>query len=95
VAWIHAAEWDPALRDAGEAVHLAERAAAATRNQDVGALGAVAAAYASAERYEYAIRAARTGLALAVSAGQMTVAAQFRQRLELYERRQPVRMPQP
>jgi tetratricopeptide (TPR) repeat protein len=95
LAWIRATAWDPALRDAGEAVHLAERAAAATRNQDVGALDALAAAYASAERYEDAIRAARTGLALAVSAGQMTVAAQFRQRLELYERRQPVRMPKP
>ena len=95
LAWIRATAWDPALRDAGEAVRLAERAAAATRNQDVGALDALAAAYASAERYEDAIRVARMGLALAVPAGQTTVAAQFRQRLELYERRQPVRMPRP
>ena len=95
LAWIRATAWDPALRDAGEAVRLAERAATATRNRDVVALDALAAAYASAERYEDAIRVARMGLALAVPAGQTTVAAQFRQRLELYERRQPVRMPRP
>jgi len=95
LAWIRATSWDPALRDPGEAVRLAERAAAATRNQDVVSLDALAAAYASAERYEDAIRVARMGLALAVSAGQTKVAAQFRQRLELYERRQPVRMPRP
>ena len=84
LAWIRATASDPALRDAGEAVRLGERAAAATRNRDVVALDALGAAYASAERYEDAIRVARTGLDLAVSAGQMTVAAQFRQRLELY-----------
>jgi Tfp pilus assembly protein PilF len=95
LAWIRATAWDPALRDAGEAVRLAERAAAATRSRDVVALDALGAAYASAERYEDAIRVARTGLELAMSAGQMTVAAQFRQRLELYDRRLPVRMPRP
>ena len=95
LAWIRATAWDPALRDAGEAVRLAERAAAATRNRDPVALDALGAAYASAERYDDAIRTARTGLELAVSAGQTTVAAQFRQRLELYDRRQPMRMPRP
>jgi tetratricopeptide (TPR) repeat protein len=95
LAWIRATAADPALRNAAEAIRLAERAAATTRGRDVVSLDALGAAYASAERYEDAIRVARSGLELAVSAGQATVAAQFRQRLELYERRQPVRMPRP
>jgi tetratricopeptide (TPR) repeat protein len=95
LAWIRATAWDPALRDPGEAVRLAERAVAATRNRDVVSLDALGAAYASAERYDDAIRVARMGLDLAVSAGQTTVTAQFRQRLELYDRRQPVRLPKP
>ena len=91
LAWIRATAWDPDLRNAGEAVQLAERAAA--RNRDVAVLDALAAAYASAGRYEEAITVARMGLELAVSAGQVPVAAQFRQRLELYQSRQPFRMP--
>ena len=93
LAWIRATAWDPDLRNAGEAVQLAERAAA--RRRDVTVLDALAAAYASAGRYEEAIAFAGMGLDLAVSAGQDAVAAQFRQRLELYRTRQPFRMPRP
>ena len=93
LAWIRATAWDPDLRNAGEAVQLAERAAA--RRRDVTVLDALAAAYASAGRYEEAITFAGMGLDLAVSAGQDAVAAQFRQRLELYRTRHPFRMPRP
>ena len=95
LAWIRATASDPALRDAAEAVRLAERAAEATRRRDVTALDALAAAYAAAGRYEEAVRVARTGLELSTSAGQVAVAAQFRQRVELYQTGQPLRMPQP
>ena len=95
LAWIRATASDPALRDAAEAVRLAERAAEATRRRDVTALDALAAAYAAAGRYEEAVRVARTGLELSTSAGQVAVAAQFRQRIELYQTGQPLRMPQP
>ena len=50
---------DPSLRDAAEAVRLAERADEATRHQDVTAIDALAAAYAAAGRYEDAVRVAR------------------------------------
>ena len=93
LAWIQATASDPELRNAGEAVQLAERAAEATRHRDVTVLDALAAAYASAGRYEEAISVASMGLELAVSAGQTPVAAQFRQRLELYGMHQPLRMP--
>ena len=93
LAWIRATAADPALRNATEAIRLAERAAALTRQRDVTAIDALAAAYACAGRYEDAIRAASAGLALALAAGQTPVAEQFRQRLELYQRSQPLRLP--
>jgi tetratricopeptide (TPR) repeat protein len=93
LAWIRATASDASLRDDAEAIRLAERADAATRHQDVTAIDALAAAYASTGRYEDAVRAARTGLDLAVASGRTAVAAQFRQRLELYQKGQPLRLP--
>jgi tetratricopeptide (TPR) repeat protein len=93
LAWIRATSWDPALRDAAEAVTLAERAA--TERRSVSTLDALAAAYASAGRFEDAVTAARSGIELASAAGQTGVAEQFRQRLALYQQRQPYRMPHP
>jgi tetratricopeptide (TPR) repeat protein len=95
LAWIRATAWDAGLRNAEEAVGLAERAAKGTHTRDVTVLDALAAAYASAGRYEDAVRVAQTGLEVAASAGQIPVASQFRQRLELYQKRQPFRMPRP
>ena len=93
LAWIRATAADPALRDPTEAVTFAERAAAVTRHQDVSVIDALAAAYASADRYDEAVAAARSGIALATAAGQTALAAQFSERLDLYQRRQPFRMP--
>jgi tetratricopeptide (TPR) repeat protein/mono/diheme cytochrome c family protein len=95
LAWVRATASDPALRDAAEAVRLGERAADVTRHRDIGALDALAAAYAAAGRYEDAVRVAHAGLDVAVNAGQTAIADQFRQRLELYQKRQPFRMPSP
>jgi len=94
LAWIRATSWDPALRDATEAVTLAERAAAATGRRSVSALDALAAAYASAGRYDEAVAAARSGIELAKAAGQTEAAAQFGLRLRLYQDKKPYRMPQ-
>jgi tetratricopeptide (TPR) repeat protein len=93
LAWIRATASDASLRDGAEAIRLAEQADAATRHQDVTAIDALAAAYASTGRYEDAVRAARAGLGLAVASGRVAVAAQFRQRLELYQKGQPLRLP--
>ena len=54
--------------------------------EDVTAIDALAAAYAAAGRFDEAVRVARSGLELAAAAGQHAVAAQFRQRLELYQK---------
>ncbi len=93
LAWIRAAAADRALRDGDESVRLAERAADLTRNRDLAVLDALGAAYAAAGRWADAIRVARNGLDLAKSAGQQPVAAQFQQRLELYQSGQAVRLP--
>ena len=93
LAWIRATASDPALRDAVEGIRLAERADEATRHQDVTTLDALSAAYAAGGRFEEAIRVARTGLNLATIAGQVTIAAQFRQRIELYQKGQALRLP--
>jgi tetratricopeptide (TPR) repeat protein len=95
LAWIRATASDPALRDVAEAIRMAERADEAARHQDVTTLDALSAAYAAAGRFEEAIRVARTGLNLATIAGQVTIAVQFRQRVELYQKGQPLRLPQP
>jgi tetratricopeptide (TPR) repeat protein len=95
LAWIQATAADPALRNPDEAVRRAERAVDLTNRRDVVALDALAAAYASAARYEEAARTARLGLEAATLAGQTLVAAQFRQRLELYQKGQSIRLPQP
>jgi tetratricopeptide (TPR) repeat protein len=93
LAWIRATASNAADRDAGEAVTLAERADTLTRHQDVSVLDALAAAYASAGRFDEAVASARTGLELTTASGQLGVAAQFRQRMELYQKRQVYRMP--
>ena len=93
LAWIRATAADPSLRDATQALRLAEHADEASRHQDVTAIDALAAAYAAAGRYDDALRVARAGLALATAAGTTSVAQQFRQRVELYQKGQPLRIP--
>jgi len=61
------------------------------RRINLATFDALAAAYASAGRFEEAVKAARSGIDLATSAGQDEAAAQFRIRLQLYEQRKPFR----
>ena len=95
LAWIRATASDPELRSSADAVRLAERADANARHRDVTAIDALGAAYAAAGRYQDAVRVASEGLALAIASGQTPVAAQFRQRISLYQSGKSLRMPQP
>jgi Tfp pilus assembly protein PilF len=95
LAWIRATAADPALRNADEAIGLAERAATQTGRRDVAALDALAAAYAAARRFDEAVATAQAGLEAATAAGAIDVAAQFRQRLQLYQQGRPYQMPRP
>jgi Flp pilus assembly protein TadD len=91
LAWIRATAADAALRNPAEAVMLAERAAALTAHRDLSVLDALAASYASAGRYEDAVTVARSAIAQATLLQQPKVAAQFKERLAMYQRRQPYR----
>jgi tetratricopeptide (TPR) repeat protein len=95
LAWIRATAPDPALRNPAEALRLARRAGDITRHQDVTAIDALAAAYAAAGEFDEAVRVARSGLSIATAAGQQAIADRFGQRIELYQKRQSLRMPQP
>ena len=91
IAWIRATAADSSLRNSEQAVSFAERAAAATARRDLSVLDALAAAYASADRFNEAVATVESGISLAKAAGLDAAAAQLRQRLVLYKRHQPYR----
>jgi len=91
IAWIRATAADPSLRNSEQAVTFAERAAAATARRDLPVLDALAAAYASAGRFDDAVATVERGINLATAGGLDAAAAELRQRLILYQRRQPYR----
>jgi Flp pilus assembly protein TadD len=92
LAWLLAASSDGGLRDAAEAVRVAEEAAALTHREDPSVLDALAAAYASANLFDRAIANANDAIRLANAAGQTLLATQITQRRALYERGQPYRL---
>jgi Flp pilus assembly protein TadD len=93
LAWIRATAADAALRNPAEAIVLAERAVAQSARRDIASLDALAAAYAAAGRFDDAVTAARAGVEAAAAAGAPEVAAQFRQRLEMYQQGRAYRIP--
>jgi tetratricopeptide (TPR) repeat protein len=93
LAWIRATAADARVRDGVEAVRLAERAADVSDRRDLPTLDALAAAYASVDRFADAVRVAAAGRDLAAAAGQTAVASQFGLRLDLYQKRQSLRLP--
>jgi tetratricopeptide (TPR) repeat protein len=93
LAWIRATAAEADLRDAAEAVRLAEHAAALTKRRDLSVLDALAAAYAAAARYDEAVAVIRSGIDLATEAGQLSAATPLRERLATYQKRLPYRMP--
>ena len=84
LAWILAADADPANRDGPEAVRLAERACVLTGQREAGVVGTLAAAYAEAGRFAEAVTTAQRAVALAEGANQPELAARNRKLLELY-----------
>jgi tetratricopeptide (TPR) repeat protein len=87
LAWIMATSEDPSLRDPGEAIRFAERAAGSTRRRDLTVLDALAAAYFAAGRLDEAVKTAEEGAELAQSEGRRELAARFRERAVLYRKK--------
>jgi len=93
VAWILATGPDPNARDINEAVILAERAVKLTKNQNFVILDTLAAAYASAGRFDEAVNAAKKAVELVRLIGQKNVADEISKKLVLYENRKAYRRP--
>ena len=86
LAWILATTPDPTIRDAAEAVRLAEKARA-IEETTVQTLDTLAAAYAAADRFDDALSAARQGAKMARQAGQDERARLLEEKAALYETR--------
>jgi tetratricopeptide (TPR) repeat protein len=93
LAWILAADPDPAIRNGPRAVELAERACDLTQHREALLIGTLAAAYAEAGRFPDAIATAQKAIDLATAAGQPAIATRNRELLELYRAGQPYHEP--
>jgi Flp pilus assembly protein TadD len=91
LAWIRATSPEPLL-DPTEALRLAERADTLTGHREPSVLDVLAAAYASAGRFDRAESTARLALQAANAAGLSNLAREIQDRLRLYERNQPFRI---
>jgi tetratricopeptide (TPR) repeat protein len=84
LAWLLAANANPAVRDAAEAVRLAERACTLTQYREPFFIGTLAAAYAAAGRFDDAVSTAGKAIAVAETAGLTEIAERNQQLRELY-----------
>jgi len=90
---IRASHQDAKFRDGLEAIRLILPACRRTGYRDPVLLDALAAAYAEAGRFNQAVAAATKALQLAQDGGKKELASAIRQRLSLYRRGDPYRMP--
>jgi Flp pilus assembly protein TadD len=89
LAWLRATSPDASTRDPTEAVRLASRAAELSGGRDPAILDTLAAAYASAGRFEEAIRTAELAESLCAAGSTPELAAEIRARLDLYRAGRP------
>jgi Flp pilus assembly protein TadD len=93
LAWILAANCDPAVRQGARAVEYAERACQLTQFKQTTIVGTLAAAYAEAGRFEDAVATAGKACALAAQNGEQGLLEKNRQLLELYRVGKPYHEP--
>jgi tetratricopeptide (TPR) repeat protein len=91
LAWLLSTARDERFRSPEEAVRWAERLCRATQDKNVSALDTLAAAYASAGRFDDAVRVAGQALEKARQANLHTVAGLIEARLKQYGERRPYR----
>jgi len=95
LAQILATHYDPQVRDANEAMALAERAAKSTRYQNATIVDTLAISYAAAGQFEKAVETAQKALDLALAEKNDELARQIRKRLELFKAGKPYRLSAP
>jgi tetratricopeptide (TPR) repeat protein len=88
-AWLLATGGKSGAQQGDQAIPLARRAVELTERQDVTALDALAASYATAGRFNDAVKTAEEALRLSSTAPPLT--RQIRERLTLYEQGKPYR----
>jgi tetratricopeptide (TPR) repeat protein len=91
LAWIRAADPNPAFRNGQEAVQLAEKACALTRHQAPAFLDALAAAYAETGNFTEAVKTAQAALQLSLNLNLPELTATITQHLKAYQANQPWR----
>lgn len=95
LAWFLAVHPNQDVRSPAEAVSLAERVFREETSQKPTTLDTLAAAYASAGRYDDAVAMAKLGIELAGNIGDQAEQEKIKRRLDLYARGQPFRLAGP
>jgi arylsulfatase A-like enzyme/Flp pilus assembly protein TadD len=85
LAWILATAEDPAFADAEEAIRLAERACELTNYKAPSVIDTLGAALAASGDFERAVEMAEKASTLAESGGRKDLAAEIKERLQLYK----------
>jgi len=93
LAWLLATSDEQQQRDGKRAVEVAERICHVQGEPTAGSLDTLAAAYAEAERYGDAVKAATRALHLAEENDNRPFASQIKQRLVLYRQNRPFHEP--
>lgn len=93
LAWMLAADSDPAIRNGTRAVELAERAVKLTDWKEAFLIGTLAAAYAEAGSFDDAVKTAQRAIEQAKVAKQSDIAARNAELLELYRMHKPYHEP--
>ncbi len=88
-AWVLAAHPNEQVRDAKQAVQLAEQAVRLTYREDPRAIDTLGVAHAAAGRFDQAIIAARAAMAITLAVRDTKLTEQIRKRLKLFEQHQP------
>lgn len=91
IAWLRSTDPDPGIRNALEAIRMAEHACQLTQNGDPVILDTLAAAYAEAGKFQDALHYADKALEIAVSTKQESLVKDIRKRKELFRKNLPFR----
>ena len=95
IAWWLATNPNASLRNAAEAVELAQRAVRLSGGRKPAVLSTLAAAYAEARRFAEAVATAEQALDLATRQNDGQLAEALRRRVSLFNARTPFRQPPP
>jgi tetratricopeptide (TPR) repeat protein len=80
---------EPKLRDPGQAIELAKRAAELTGHKDATILETLAAAYAATGQFDQAVKTAEAALSLATAARADELANHIRKQIQIYRQAKP------